>query len=121
MPEAIALATIAEASSCVRDTIMTPMRTPASALPTIALALANTATRMAPMALIHVSLFARSRRTARPDHMRSAVATAKTTAGPGVTIRGVPPARMCAKKPRKLRRAQTKPTSVTQVIDRGFI
>ena len=53
--------------------------------------------------------------------MRSAVATAKTTAGPGVTIMGVPPARMCAKKPRKLRRAQTKPTSVTQVIDRGFI
>ena len=53
--------------------------------------------------------------------MRSAVATAKTTAGPGVTIRGVPPARMCVKKQRKLRRAQTKPTSVTQVIDRGFI
>ncbi len=30
-------------------------------------------------------------------------AIAKMTAGPGVTIIGVPPSRMCAKKPRKLR------------------
>ena len=53
--------------------------------------------------------------------MRQAVAIAKMTAGPGVTINGVPPWRMCAKKPRKLRPAATRPTTATHTIDTGFI
>ena len=56
-----------------------------------------------------------------PDQIRMAVATANTTPGPGVTIMGVPPVRMCAKKPRKLSAALTTPTSSTQVIASGFI
>ena len=50
-----------------------------------------------------------------------AVAKANTTAGPGVTIMGVPPVRMCAKNPMKLRAALTTPTSSTQMIASGFI
>ena len=99
---------------------MTPARIPVRALPTRALARAKTATGMAPRALIHVSLSARRRRTARPDQMRSAVASAKSTAGPGVTIRGVLPTRMCARNPKKLSAALTTPISPTQAIDRGF-
>ena len=87
----------------------------------MALARAKTATRIAPIASIHVSLPARRRRTAKPDQMRHAVAMAKMTAGPGVTIIGVPPSRMCAKKPRKLRPAATRPTASTHTIDTGFI
>ena len=56
-----------------------------------------------------------------PDQTSAAVASANTTPGPGVTIMGVPPARMCAKKPRKLRAAQAAPTRSTQVIANGFI
>ena len=56
-----------------------------------------------------------------PDQMRMAVARANTTAGPGVTIMGVPPVRMCAKNPTKLRAALTTPTSSTQMIASGFI
>ena len=121
MPEPSELATIAGASSCMRDTTMTPMRMPVKPAPTSAEVRANTATRMAPIASIHVSFPARRRRTARPDQMSAAVARAKTTAGPGVTIMGVPPARMCAKNPRKLMTAHTTPTSSTQVIASGFI
>ena len=100
---------------------MTPMRMPVRLEPTRALVRAKTATRIAPIASIHVSLPARSRRTARPDQMRQAVAIAKMTAGPGVTIIGVPPWRMCARKPRKLRPAATRPAAATHTIDTGFI
>ena len=73
-----------------------------------------------PPLLFHIAVWV-SMSIAALDQISAAVARAKTTAGPGVTIMGVPPARMCAKNPRKLMTAHTTPTSSTQVIASGFI